>query len=229
MAQAIVIKGEVRKATGTGSARAARRADKVPAVVYGGKEKPLHINLPLKETLLVSSKRNFKSTLLEIELDGKKLLTLPRSVQFHPVTDAPEHLDLQFITDNLRIFIPVEFTNHAKSPGLKRGGVLNIVRREIEFFCNPAKIPEKIEVNLEGKEISQSIHIEDVTLPEGVKPFIKRNFTIATIAGRAAEEEVAAAPVAAQVVATAQKAPEAAAAAGGKDAKAPAKADAKKK
>jgi large subunit ribosomal protein L25 len=224
------LKAESRATIGTGSARAARRNEQVPAVVYGTGQTSLHINLPLKEVTTLAGKRNYKSTIVEIELDGKKVKTLPREIQFHKISDKPTHVDLQFITAKtaVRVFVPVEVINQAKSPGIKRGGVLNLVRREIEFFCNPEAIPQKIEVDLTGREIGASVHINDVKLPDGVRATIKRNFTVATIAGRAAEEEVAAtaAPVAAPVVASAQKAPEAAPAAGA--AKTPAK-DAKKK
>lgn len=205
MSQAVVFKAETRKSTGTGSARELRRQEKVPAVIYGVGSEPLHIALPMKEVTLRSAKRNFKSTIFEIELDGKKINTIAKDIQFNVVTDKPEHIDLQIVSEKtaVKVFVPVTYTNQVKSPGLKKGGVLNIVQREIELFVPPAKIPDEIVVDLAGLEIGHTVHIKDIKLAEGLRPVLKRNFTIATIVGKGAEEEAAATPGAAGADATA--------------------------
>lgn len=217
---------EKREKTGTGSARAARRADKIPAVIYGHGITPVHININAKEINFALTKKGFKKTVFSIELDGKKIRVVARDIQFHPVTDRPAHLDLIQVTDKtgVKVFVPVEYTNHVKSPGLKRGGVLNIVKREVEILANPDNIPEKIEVDLTGIEIGHAIHINDVKLAEGARAVEKRNFTLATIVGKTADEPEAAttaeATAAAAAAAATTAAPAAGAAAAG--AKAPA-------
>ncbi|PIR34422.1 MAG: 50S ribosomal protein L25/general stress protein Ctc [Alphaproteobacteria bacterium CG11_big_fil_rev_8_21_14_0_20_44_7] len=196
MSQNVEFKAESRNSTGKGAARAARREGRIPGVIYGGGETPVHVTLPEKEFSNFATKRGYKSTILEINLDGKKIKAVAREVQLHPVTDKIEHFDLQKVVDtqDMRVFIPVKFLNREKSPGIKRGGILNIVRREIEFLCNPSSIPNIIEINLEGREIGESVHISHINLPDTIKPIIKRDFTIATIVGKggkAAAEEAA--------------------------------------
>ena len=140
---------------------------------------------------------------------------LPREVQFHPVTDVIEHVDFQQVSDSqpVRVAVPVKVMNQDRSIGVKRGGVVNVVRHEIELMCRPSAIPQRIEIDIVNLNIGGSIHIEDVQLPDGVTPTIRRNFTVITIAGRAKAEE---------------EAPAAAAAAPAADAKAPAKKEDKK-
>lgn len=220
---------EKREKTGTGSARAARLADKIPAVIYGPGVTPLHININAKEINLALAKKGFKKTVFEFQLDGKPVKVVARDIQFHKVTDRPTHLDLIQVTAKtaVKVFIPVEYINHAKSPGLKRGGVLNIVKREVEILANPENIPEKIEVDLTGVEIGHAIHINDVKMVEGARAVEKRNFTLATIVGKQAEEAESvptadAAAVAAAAGAPAAAAPGAPAAAAAGAAKAPA-------
>jgi large subunit ribosomal protein L25 len=216
---------EKREQSGKGAARAVRREGKVPGVIYGGKEKEL--NISIEQRLLVREvlKGSFTSRVFDLEVGGSKIRALPREVQFHPVTDVPEHVDFMRITadSKVHVFVHVNFLNADKAPGIKRGGVLNIVRHEIELICSPEKIPTQLTADLAGLEIGGSIHASHIKLPEGTQYAIKgRDFTVATIAGRQKEEEIATtAPVAAEVPATAQKAPEAAAgapAAGGKPA-----------
>ena len=190
MAQTNEIKASARPRGGKGAARAVRREGLVPAVIYGGDEKTAEtIALDHNELFKLIKRGRFLSTVFDIDVGGKKTKAIPREVQLDPVKDLPIHIDFQRIgSDNrVRIGVPMRFVNEASSPGLKRGGVLNIVRREVEVWAPADKIPEYFEADLEGLEIGRSIHISAVKLPEGVKPTIAdRDFTIATIAGAAA-------------------------------------------
>ena len=232
---AVQLIAEKRNKLGTGGARAARNADKIPAVVYGPGITPVHISVNAKEINFALAKKGFKKTVFEFDLEGKKIKAVVREIQFHPVTDRAAHLDLIQVTSttSVKVFVPVEYTNQVKSPGLKRGGILNIVRREVEIFANPENIPEKIEVDLSGVEIGSAIHIGDVNLGEGARAADKRNFTLATIVGKQADEaesvSTADAPAVAAAAGAAAKAPAAAAGkAPAAAAKAPAKPAAKK-
>lgn len=203
--EAVKFEAEVRENTGTGSARAARRANTVPAVVYGNKKEAAHITLPKKEFTLFTKKLGYKSTIVEITFGGKTVKAITKDLQVHPVTDEVQHADLQILEGESRIFVPVNFINREKSPGIKRGGILNIVRREIEFFVDPNKIPNVITVDLAGKEIGESIHISAIEIPSDIKPVIKHDFTLATLVGKGGkseaeeeEEEAAAAAAAAE-------------------------------
>lgn len=186
-----VLQASVRNNSGKGAARALRREGKIPGILYGKGQQPVSITLPLKEVSLEYARGRFRSRLIDITVDGKTLKALPKDVQFHPVTDVIEHVDFIKIEPGIKlhVMVPVKFSGQDKSPGIKRGGVLNIVRHEIEFVCAPEAIPAHIEVNIAGLDIGSSIHIEDITLPKDIVPAIKRNFTVATVAGRKAEEE----------------------------------------
>ena len=232
MAQLIEIKASVRPQGGKGAARAARREGKVPAVIYGAKKTPEPIVVDHKELWMQIRTGRFLATVFEINVDGTKSRVIPRDVQLDPVRDFPIHVDFQRIGEDgrVRVSVPVRFINEALSPGLKRGGVLNVVRRLIEVTCPADAIPDFFEINLEGLEIGHSVHISAVKLPAGVKPtIIGRDFTVATIAGAlAAKPEVDEAAAAAGAEATAEGAAGAAPAAGDAaaakpgDAKAPA-------
>lgn len=178
---------------GKGVARALRREGKLPGVLYGKGQKPVSIALSAKELVLEYQKGRFRSRLVDIALDGKTIQALPKDLQFNPVTDQIEHVDFIKVEKGvaLRVFVPVKFTGQDKSVGLKRGGVLNIVRHEIEFECAPEAIPTHIEVDVTKLDIGNSVHINDIALPKGIKPTISRNFTVAAVAGRSsADEEV---------------------------------------
>ena len=195
------LKAEAREQVGKGSARAVRRNGKVPAVIYGEKQPPLAIALSYKDVYYKIHGGGFLTTVATIDVDGKKIQVLPKDFQLDPVRDFPMHVDFLRIGKDsvVTVQIPVHFENEEKSPGIKRGGTLNIVRHEVEFHCPANAIPEFITVDLDGTEIGDSIHISAVKLPAGVKPVISdRDFTIATIAGTAAakSEEDAAAPAA---------------------------------
>jgi large subunit ribosomal protein L25 len=163
----------------------------VPAILYGHQGEPTKVTLPIKELTMQYSKGSFFNKIVDIKLDGKLVHTLPRDVQRHPVTDLIEHADFQRVDKDsqIHVFVPVKVLNQEKSVGLKRGGVLNIVRHEIELVCKPDSIPNAIEIDVLTVDIGHSVHISDVKLPEDVKTVIKRNFTVVTVAGRTKEEE----------------------------------------
>ncbi len=186
MSELITLKATARPRAGKGAARQARRDGNVPAVIYGNHETPETISLEYNELWKQVLRGHFTSTAIELDVEGKKHIVLARDVQVDPVRDTPLHVDFQRVGKDgiIRVAIPVHFVNETLSPGLKRGGVLNIVRHEVEVHCPYDKIPRFFEVNLEGTEIGRSIHISAVAMPEGVTPVIKnRDFTIATIAG----------------------------------------------
>jgi len=202
----IVLNVEKREKLGTGAARATRNADLVPGVLYGGARGAIPIEIKAKDVELAIKSGKFLSHLVEIDHRGERQPVIPRAVQFHPVTDKPLHVDLYRVEENAEIAIDVvvHFRNHDASPGLKRGGVLNIVRHTIRLKCKANSIPEEVVVDLTGLDIGDSIHISHIKLPEGARPVIRdRDFTVATVAGRKAEEEVtttAAAPAEGEVV-----------------------------
>jgi large subunit ribosomal protein L25 len=221
MTDAVVLPAKSRPGTGTGAARAARREGNIPAVVYGGKEGPAHISVNAREMTLSYLKGRFLSTIFVLDVDGKKQRVIPREVQLHPVSDSIVHADFMRLVEGARIklYIPVHFKNQDESPGIKKGGVLNIVRHEVEFYCPADKIPQFIDADLKGFDIGDSLHISAIKLPDGIKPVIStRDFTVATIAPPTTYQE--AAPTAA--AATDAAAPAAGAAAPAAGAKAPA-------
>lgn len=204
---------EIRERAGKGAARADRRLGHVPGVIYGNKEKPVMITLAPRDLKKELHKPGFFTRLFDVDINGEKHRVLPRDVQIHPLTDAPLHIDFMRVTADttITVEVPVIFTNEALSPGIKRGGVLNIVRHEIELICKAMEIPHSLTVNLEGLEIGDGIHISDIQLPAGVRPTIAdRDFTIATIAApsvlKTAEEEKAEAEAAAVAAAAAEAA-----------------------
>ena len=205
------LKADAREKVGKGSARETRRNGKVPAVIYGDKQPPLAIALPYKELYYKIHGGGFMTTIATIDVAGQKIQVLPKDYQLDPVRDFPIHVDfLRVGKDTLvTVDVPVHFINEEKSPGIKRGGVLNVVRHEVEFTVPANAIPDFITVDLEGTEIGDSIHISAVKLPAGVKPVISdRDFTIATIAGSSASrsdaDEEAEAPAAAAAAAPAK-------------------------
>ena len=184
MSDTLNLPAETRERAGKGASRALRREGRVPAVVYGGKEEPLAIHVEEKLLIKQLSTGHFLNSIVEIEVGGKKLRTLPKDVAFHPVTDRPLHADfLRLSKDStVHVNVPVLFINEEDSPGLKRGGVLNIVRHELELICDANKMPEDIQIDVTGLDIGDSIHISNVTLPAGSTSAITdRDFTIATI------------------------------------------------
>lgn len=203
MSAVISISAQPRERAGKGAARSTRRAGRVPAVIYGEKQEPTLISVEPKELERLVHKKAFFASLLDIDLAGKKHRVLPRDVQFNPVTDVIEHLDFQRIGKDTKIHVnvPVVVKNETAAPGLKRGGVLNLVRHEIPFTCSPENIPQQIVVDLTGLDIGASIHISSIGLPKGATPNLReRDFTVVTIgapSGLKADAEAAATPAAA--------------------------------
>lgn len=180
----MVLKAEPREKVGKGAARAVRREGKIPAIVYGGDQPPLKIALEAKAVMRALHQPRFFATVMDLEIDGRIEHVLPREAQLHPVTDRPLHLDFVRAAAGARVtvLVPVRFVNETVCPGLKRGGVLNIVRREVELVCPADAIPTEIVADLAGFDIGDSVHIRHVSLPQGVRPTITdRDFTIASI------------------------------------------------
>ena len=184
MSDALTLPAETRERAGKGASRALRREGRVPAVIYGGKEEPTMIHVEAKELVRQLGTGHFMNSIVEIELGGKKIKTLPKDVSLHPVNDRPEHVDFFRLAKGgkIEVSVPVVFLNEEASPGLKKGGVLNVVRHELELVCENDRIPGEIEIDVTGKEVGDSIHISEVTLPEGSESAITdRDFTIATL------------------------------------------------
>ena len=184
MSEALNLPAEARERAGKGASRAIRREGRTPAVIYGGKEEPTLIHVEQKELVRQLNTGHFMNSIVNIEIGGKTIRTLPKDVAFHPVTDRPIHVDFLRMTGDsmVEVQVPVVFVNEDASPGLKKGGVLNIVRHELDLICPNAAIPDDIQVDVTGKEIGDAIHISEVTLPKGVKSAITdRDFTIATL------------------------------------------------
>jgi large subunit ribosomal protein L25 len=206
MSGLIPLKAQARPRAGKGAARQTRREGSVPAVIYGDNKSPETIALDYNELWKQVLKGHFTSTAFEIDVDGTKHIVLARDVQLDPVRDTPLHVDFQRVGKDgiIRVSIPVRFANEAASPGLKRGGVLNIVRHDFEVYCPYDKIPSHFEIDLTGLEIGRSIHVSAVEMPEGISPVIKgRDFTIATIAGALKGDDEAASTEAAAAAAPA--------------------------
>lgn len=182
------LKAELRERVGKGSSRELRRNGRIPAVIYGDKRAPLSISLPVKEVTLKIHAGGFMTTVATIDVDGQKISVLPKDYQLDPVRDFTMHVDFLRVSGNSQVTveIPVHFINEEKSPGIKVGGVLNVVRHEVEVHCPADAIPEFITADLSGLKIGDGIHISHVKLPAGVTPVITdRDFTIATIAAPA--------------------------------------------
>jgi len=200
MSEQLTLSAEARDRAGKGASRYLRREGRVPAVIYGANEEPTSIHLEEKILVRQLKTGHFMNSVVMIEVPGGKAVrTLPKDVQFHPVTDRPLHVDFLRIGEHTKVHVnvPVRFDNEDKSPGLKRGGVLNIVRHDLELVCDAAEIPDDIVIDLSGRDIGDSIHISAVTLPKGAESAITdRDFTIATIAPPTVVRESAAAETA---------------------------------
>ncbi|MHA1539149.1 MAG: 50S ribosomal protein L25/general stress protein Ctc [Alphaproteobacteria bacterium] len=172
MSEVIQIKAEKRDLTGTGASRAARREKVIPSVIYAGeKSEILHVNVDRAVIDREVKKKGFFTHIFEIELDGKKLRVMPKDIQLHPVTDAPMHLDFYPVGKDTKISvnIPLVFEGQEECPGLKKGGVLNVIRSEIDVQCIAGNIPSTITVNLGDLDLGDSLHFNGLVLPEGVK------------------------------------------------------------
>src|SRR5215218_8255078 len=198
MSEQLTLPAEARERAGKGASRALRRDGRVPAVVYGDKQEALSIHVEEKLLTKMLHTGHFMNSVIMIDLAGKANRTLPKDVQFHPVSSRPIHVDFLRIGEHAQVHVnvPVRFDNEEASPGLKRGGVLNVVQHELELVCDAAHIPSEIHIPLDGLEIGDSIHISQVSLPEGTRAAIDdRDFTVATVVAPSAmkqtEEEAA--------------------------------------
>ena len=198
MSDQLTLPAEARDRAGKGASRALRRDGRVPAVVYGEKKEPLSIHVEEKLLTKMLHTGHFMNSVVMIDYKGKAHRTLPKAVDFHPVSSRPIHVDFLRIGEHTKVHVavPVRFDNEDASPGLKRGGVLNVVQHELELVCDAANIPNEIHISLEGLEIGDSVHIGIVKLPDGVMPANQdEDFTVATIvapsAMKAEEEEAA--------------------------------------
>lgn len=184
MSDALNLPAELRERAGKGASRALRRDGRVPAVIYGGKEDPVAIHVEAKELVRQLNTGHFMNSIVMVEVGGKKLRTLPKDVAWHPVSDRPLHVDFLRLSKDAKVdvAVPVVFVNEDASPGLKKGGVLNVVRHELELVCDADKIPTEINIDVTGLDVGDSIHISSVALPDGsVSAITDRDFTIATI------------------------------------------------
>jgi large subunit ribosomal protein L25 len=184
MSDALTLPAEARERAGKGASRVLRREGRVPAVIYGGKEEPTPIHVEAKELARQLGTGHFMNSIVMIEIGGQTVRAIPKDVAFDPVTDRAIHADfLRLSKDSkIQVAVPVIFANEEESPGLKKGGVLNIVRHELELICESDKIPDDITIDVTGKDIGDSIHISEVKLPEGSESAITdRDFTIATL------------------------------------------------
>jgi large subunit ribosomal protein L25 len=196
MVEMITFAAETRAIAGKGPARALRRAGRVPAVIYGERKDQEMVSLEARALRRQLGNPHFFNTLCSLQVNGEAVRVLPRDVQLHPVTDDPIHADFVRVSAGatVEVEIPVVFVNEETSPGLKRGGVLNIVRREVELLCPADAIPGELTVDLAAFDIGDSVHISHVVLPEGARPTITdRDFTIATISAPTVVAEEAAA------------------------------------
>ncbi len=179
------LKAIKRESVSAGKINKLREKGFIPAILYGGKDPNAKISVEKKAVKNILNSESFLSTVIELDIDGKKQKVLPREIAYHVVSDEPIHIDFMRMVPGSKIIIeiPVQFKNHSESPGLKRGGVLNIVRRKVELRCPSDKIPDDIVIDLTGSDIGTSIKISSVKLPEDVKPTIAdRDFVIATVA-----------------------------------------------
>lgn len=184
MSEQLTLSAEARDRAGKGASRALRREGRVPAVIYGMNEEPVLVHVEEKALNKLLGTGHFMNSVVMVEANGKKVRTLPKDVAFHPVSDRPLHVDFLRVSEHAEVHVnvPVRFENEEAAPGLKRGGVLNVVRHELELIVDASDIPDDIVVDLTGFEVGDSIHISAVKLPKGAKSAIDdRDFTIATI------------------------------------------------
>jgi large subunit ribosomal protein L25 len=222
MANVVTIEAEVRARSGKGAARATRREGKVPGVIYGGKQEPNLIQLDPRVVVRELHRAGWQSRLYEINAGAEPIRALIRGVQFHPVSDKPEHVDFQRLVagQRIKVAIPVHFENDGISPGIKRGAVLNVVRHAVEVYCDADHIPEQFTADLGPLDFNDNVRWHDLKGTENVKPVIDRDFVVATVVPPTKIEVVAEAAVAG--------APPAAAAPAKGGSRAPGKAPAKK-
>jgi len=194
MANAVTMEAEARARAGKGAARATRREGKVPGVIYGAHQAPSLIALNPRAVLRELHRPGWQSRLYEIKINGDATSALIRDVQFHPVTDAPEHVDFQRLApgEPIRVSVPVHFDNDGLSPGIKRGGVLNVIRHTVEVYADPDQIPERFTADLAALDFNDAVRWQDLHGTENSRPVIARNFVVATVAPPTKQAEAAA-------------------------------------
>lgn len=195
MGTTLTLNASQRALSGTGGARAVRASGMVPGIIYGDKKDPEMIAIDPKALMAECLQPGFFSRLYSVSVDGKKQEVLAKDVQFHPVTDRPLHVDFMRVSKDAKVnvFVPIAFVNEDKAPGIKRGGVLNVVHHDIELICPAQFIPEKLTVDLTGRDINQTIHLDALSLPEGVvAAHPERDNTLATIVAPTVMEEASA-------------------------------------
>lgn len=196
MDEILRLPAEPKQRAGKGAARAARRAGRIPGVIYGARKAPVMITLDPQDLQRELRGGGFFATLFDVDVAGQTERVLPRDLQLHPVTERPVHIDFLRVSaaTEVTVQVPCIFANEEESPGIRRGGVLNVVRYELELSCRADAIPQQIEIDLTGLDIGDSVHISQVALPEGVAPTVTdRDFTIVTIAAPSVIREEAAA------------------------------------
>jgi large subunit ribosomal protein L25 len=207
MPEIISLSAEARERAGKGAARAIRRGGRVPGIIYGDGKDPLAISLEPRELSRAIGRPGFFATLVDVSVGDAVHRTLAREVQYHPISDTALHVDFMRVGAGARVTVsvPVTFINQDGAPGLRRGGILNVVRHAIDIACSVDNIPDRLVVDLDGLDIGDSIHIEAVAMPEGVTPVLtSRDSTVASIAASSAVREEALAAAAAAAVATAE-------------------------
>ena len=217
MPEVISLSAEPRASVGKGAARATRRSGRVPGIIYGDGKDPMAISFEPRELSRAVNRAGFFATIVDVSVDGAVHRTLAREVQLHPISDAALHVDFMRVGAGaqVQVSVPVSFINQDNSPGLRRGGILNVIRHDIDIACSVDAIPDRIVVDLNGLEIGDSIHIEAVTMPAGVRAVLgSRDSTIASVAASSAvrEEALAAAQTTAVTPAEGEEAPAAPAA-----------------
>jgi large subunit ribosomal protein L25 len=184
MSETLALKADARPKAGKGASRAARRAGQVPCVIYGAKQAPDAIAVSENDVRKLIKTGHFTTAIIEIDVAGKKQQALMRDIQLHPVSERPVHIDFLRVDANTKVYVkvPVHFKDQVDSPGIKRGGVLNIVHHEIELECPAGNIPDEVMISLAGLDVGATIHLADVLLPAGIKPHVReKDFTVATI------------------------------------------------
>jgi large subunit ribosomal protein L25 len=199
MSEVLDLVAEVRERAGKGASRAIRREGRVPAVIHGEKQEPTSIHIEEKILMKALHTGHFFNSVVMLDVAGKKVRTLPKDVQFHPVTDRPLHADFLRIGEHSKVSVnvPVHFRDEELSPGIKRGGVLNIVIHDLGLSVDAAEIPDEIVVSLKGLDVGENIHLSQIALPKGATALDHEDITIATIVApsalKSAEGEEAAA------------------------------------
>jgi large subunit ribosomal protein L25 len=206
MPEIISLSAEPRANAGKGAARATRRSGRVPGIIYGDGKDPMPVSFEPRELSRAINRAAFFATIVDVSVGGAVHRTLARDIQYHPVSDTALHVDFMRVGAGaqVRVSVPVSFIKHEQAPGLRRGGILNIIRHNIDIACSIDNIPDRVVVDLDGLEIGDSVHIDAVTMPEGVRPVLgSRDSTIASIAASSAVREEALAAAAAAATAAA--------------------------